>query len=202
MKNYVLRKRLKSKIAPLFENVILFLFRGVEADLTMFTASVLTCSILNILNRRSWLLCCFGGCGDIQWQNQFTIKDSNFNILMTRVNYWINIPFHTFVKKTHNCLIYVAFSFGVAHICELHCTSHMLFKQILWLLWTQLASIPTALYDVYSVREGWLYSIFVLCSLTWWFKHDWHVIFCYVVVCRQFFILQFGLNRIALLRSS
>lgn len=53
--------------------------------------------------------------------------------LVTRVNYWINISFSTFVKNTYNRLIYVAFSFGVARACEFHCTSHMSFKQIRWL---------------------------------------------------------------------
>jgi hypothetical protein len=52
---------------------------------------------------------------------------------MTRVNYWISMYLRIVVKNTYNCLIYVAFSFGVAHICEMHCTSHMLFKQIRWL---------------------------------------------------------------------
>jgi len=53
---------------------------------------------------------------------------------MTRVNYWINISFRNLVKNKQNCLIYLAFIFGVAHVCELHPTSHMLFKQIRWLL--------------------------------------------------------------------
>jgi hypothetical protein len=86
---------------------------------------------------------------------------------MTRLNYLINISFCTVVKNKQNCLIYFAFIFGVAHICELHATSHVLFKQIRWLLLSQIASLPPTLH---SIRDECLYSIFVLCSLTWRFK--------------------------------